>query len=181
MKVIFREEIEVSLVNWQAILLDNLITIREPFPAHHSEWIINRIKAYGQDMKSEVSQTTASRLYIKRGKTKNGRNIENEEEIIEYLKGKGYCIVKMDGLSVEEQIRYFENASEIIGAHGAAFTNMVYCKPKTKIIELYHPEYLPGQNIALAQLCKLNLITLIGKKINFKKRQSSLFNPNQYT
>ena len=33
----------------------------------------------------------------------------------------------MDGLSVEEQIRYFENASEIIGAHGAAFTNMVYC------------------------------------------------------
>ena len=53
LNVIFGEDMAVLSVNWQSILLDNLITIREPFPAHHSEWMIDRIKTYGQTMKSE--------------------------------------------------------------------------------------------------------------------------------
>ena len=162
---IFGDKVTVKSVDSQGILVNNLISIREPFPAHHSKWMIEKIKAYGDKMKLLGLDNTAKRLYIKRGKTRNGRNVENEKEIIKYLTGKGYCILEMDCLSVNEQIRYFENASEIIGPHGAAFTNMVYCKPHTNIIELYHPDYLPGQNMALAQLCRLNLTTLIGEKV----------------
>ena len=30
----------------------------------------------------------------------------------------------------------FNNAESIVGLHGAGFANVVFCKPKTKIIEL---------------------------------------------
>ena len=39
----------------------------------------------------------------------------------------------------------FWNANSIIGAHGAALTNLVFCKPKTKVIEL-KPFGHPGKN-----------------------------------
>jgi len=39
-------------------------------------------------------------------------------------------------ISFEEQIKYFNNAKLIICAHGAAMSNMFFCKEKTKIIEV---------------------------------------------
>ena len=39
----------------------------------------------------------------------------------------------------------FWNAECIIGAHGAAFSNLIFCKPKTKVIEI-KPFNHPGKN-----------------------------------
>ena len=55
------------------------------------------------------------------------------------LSKKGHQILKMDELSIKQQIRVFNDAQVIIGAHGAALTNMVYCNKNTNIIEIYHP------------------------------------------
>ena len=37
----------------------------------------------------------------------------------------------------------FQNAKIIIGAHGAAFANLIFCKPNTKILDII-PENHPN-------------------------------------
>ena len=42
----------------------------------------------------------------------------------------------MHDLNFTDQVIYFYNDEYIIGFHGGGFANIVFCKPKTKIIEL---------------------------------------------
>ena len=42
----------------------------------------------------------------------------------------------MSDFSFCEQVALFYNAKEVIGLHGAGFANSIFCKPKTKILEL---------------------------------------------
>ena len=44
-------------------------------------------------------------------------------------------------LSVQEQAELFASASAVVGPHGAGLTNIVFCKPQTKVIELFAPSY----------------------------------------
>ena len=166
---LFGDGVEIKQIKNNAAIINNVLVIREPFPAHHSSWMIKKIKEYGGKIAKDCKVKLGDKLYIQRGNTKNGRNIINEEEIKSMLSKKGYQILKMDELSIEQQIRVFNDAQVIIGAHGAALTNMVYCNKNTNIIEIYHPRYMPGQNMALAQLCGLHIKTLIGSEVNNDK------------
>ena len=47
----------------------------------------------------------------------------------------GFGIYKVGKLSFQNQIYLFNNAKVIIGAHGAAFANLSFCKANTKVIE----------------------------------------------
>jgi capsular polysaccharide biosynthesis protein len=71
--------------------------------------------------------------------------IINYENLKIFLLSLGFEIVKPSKLSFTKQIYTFWNAKVIIGAHGAAFTNILFCRPKTKIIE-FRPYGHPGKN-----------------------------------
>ena len=43
--------------------------------------------------------------------------------------------MNLSEFKIEKQIRIFNSAKIIIGNHGAGFTNIVYCKKNTTIIE----------------------------------------------
>ena len=60
----------------------------------------------------------------------------NNEEIKKHLIDKGFKILKLSKLSFKEQINKFNNASIVIGPHGAGFANLIFCKKKTKIVEI---------------------------------------------
>jgi len=62
--------------------------------------------------------------------------IINDEEIKEFLIKKNFSVYKVGELSFFEQIYLFQNAKTIIGAHGAAFANLVFCNPGAKIVEI---------------------------------------------
>jgi capsular polysaccharide biosynthesis protein len=62
--------------------------------------------------------------------------IQNNNELIDALTKKGFTSYKVEELNIEEQIHLFNDADIIVGAHGAAFANIMFCKPKTKIIEI---------------------------------------------
>ena len=71
--------------------------------------------------------------------------LQNNEEISSHLIGKGFTKYKVGQLSFENQIYLFKNAKIIIGVHGAAFANLAFCSPNTKIIEIkpvYHPNFV---------------------------------------
>tara|TARA_B100000989_G_scaffold234643_1_gene181438 strand:- start:2400 stop:3497 length:1098 start_codon:yes stop_codon:yes gene_type:complete len=84
----------------------------------------------------------------------------NNEEIINFLKNKGFTNYKVGQLSFQEQIYLFNNAKIIIGPHGAAFANLAFCKKDTKIIEIKpknHPNFV-DQHISKIKELDFNLI-----------------------
>ena len=79
----------------------------------------------------------SNKIYIDRSDSKNTlRKIVNEEELKKYLKSKSFKIVKLSQMSFLDQIRTFYNSNCVLGLHGAGFANIVFCRPKTKIIEI---------------------------------------------
>jgi capsular polysaccharide biosynthesis protein len=80
-----------------------------------------------------------TRIYLKRtGK----RKLLNEAEIEAYLFSLGFETVSCENISVRTQAAIFQHAEIVIGPHGAAFTNVVFCKPGTKVIEFFSPKWI---------------------------------------
>ena len=42
----------------------------------------------------------------------------------------------MSNLSFLEQVSLFRNASKIVGLHGGGFANIIFCNPKTLVLEI---------------------------------------------
>lgn len=61
---------------------------------------------------------------------------QNEKEISDYLIKKGFTKYQLTKLTFLETIHLFKNAEIVVGAHGAALVNLIFCEPKTKIIEI---------------------------------------------
>lgn len=96
------------------------------------------------------------RIYISRANTKM-RKVINEDKLICQLKQLGFETLHCEHLSLPEQAMFFHNAEFVIGAHGAGLANLVFCKPKTKVLELNHSEFDQGitSYAALAELFSL--------------------------
>ena len=78
------------------------------------------------------------KIYINRKDTKHSgeRLISNESEIEKYLLEKNFISVSLGEIKFIDQVDLFSNAECIVGLHGAGFANIVFCEPKTKVIEL---------------------------------------------
>jgi len=79
------------------------------------------------------------KIYISRQNTKF-RNIINEVDIIEFLKKDGFRIIDLNSLSIIKQIDLFSKASTIISPTGSGLSNIVFCSPGVKVIEIT-PKY----------------------------------------
>lgn len=73
-----------------------------------------------------------SKVFISRTNV-NKRNF-NEDEVLEVLKGYGFERVCPETMTFEEQMALFANADWIIGGSGAAFSNLLFCKPGCRIL-----------------------------------------------
>jgi hypothetical protein len=80
------------------------------------------------------------------------RNISWEEELAEKC---GAAVIQFSKLTPEEVMETCSNCRVFIGAHGAAFSNIVFCKAGTKIIEIIFGlnEVLYSR---LSDVCQLN-------------------------
>jgi capsular polysaccharide biosynthesis protein len=75
------------------------------------------------------------KIYISRRLAKK-RKLLNERKFINFLKKKKFRIVYLEEQSILEQYKIFENAKIVISVHGAGLTNIIFSKPRTKIIEI---------------------------------------------
>lgn len=78
----------------------------------------------------------SKRIFISR-KDANRRNILNEDELFDFLKTLGFERYALANMSIIEQAALFNRAEAVIGAQGSSLTNILYCNPKTIVIELY--------------------------------------------
>ena len=107
------------------------------------------------------------KIYIDRTESKfNHCQIQNDKEVFDFLKKKDFSKYKVGKLSFFEQIYLFNNAKIIIGAHGAAFTNLAICKPHTNVIEIKPYEHPNNVNKRISEINNLNYRLIETKKID---------------
>lgn len=75
-----------------------------------------------------------NKIFISRQNYK--RRSYNNDEIQASLENLGYTTVYPEKLTFAEQVKVFYNAECIVAASGAALTNIIFCRPKTKIYVL---------------------------------------------
>jgi tetratricopeptide (TPR) repeat protein len=135
-----------------------------------SKWACNFLRGKflrdsGKNLKS------AERLYISR-KLASRRRVVNEEEVVEFLDKLGFVSVVLESMSVEEQAWCLAGAKVVVAPHGGGLTNLVFCNPGTKAIEIFSPDYIPNCYWQLSNVCGLDRYYLIGE--DFKDDSSNV-------
>lgn len=106
-------------------------------PRWACEFLRERVLPYGS------GEGSGNRLYIRRGENQR-RGVVNDEEIIDALHEFGFTAVDPGAHSLREQIAIFGGAEMIVGSHGGALTNLLWCNPGTKVLELLPHSGLSG-------------------------------------
>jgi len=76
-----------------------------------------------------------SKIYIRRDNA-DYRKIINESDLIEKLRKQGFEIINPQHFEILTQMKIFLNADLIISPHGSNLSNIIFCKPGTKVIEI---------------------------------------------
>jgi hypothetical protein len=90
---------------------------------------------------------------IRRGKT---RGIVNQDSLAVKLASMDWTVIDLEELGLTQQISLFSNASQIVAEHGAALTNLLWCRPGTKVVELCAETFLNGCYEAISLCLGLN-------------------------
>jgi capsular polysaccharide biosynthesis protein len=98
-----------------------------------------RLKAEAQ---KRVSPETIfpTQVYLSR-KKRGVRCVENEEELLPVLQKEGFEAVFFEDWSVWEQIAMMSRAERFVSLHGAGFSNMMFMRPGTMVVEIINETY----------------------------------------
>jgi len=137
----------LSSVKFRHIKANNIITTSHPWLKSKNIindienlplWISKWLKFKFLNKKSR--KNFPKKIYIDRSDSESNlrdyRYIVNENEVVTFLKNKGFKTLRLTDLSFEEEIKLFNNAEIVIGLQGAGLTNLIWSGKKTKIIEL---------------------------------------------
>jgi capsular polysaccharide biosynthesis protein len=113
------------------------------------------------------------------------RQLRNQDELISAAESKGFTAVDPGSLTVREQMALFSGATDIIAEHGAALTNMMYCRnPDVRITEIFPRDRTPPHYFWMARELGLHYQAVVGSRLSrsaryFSVETSVLFNPSE--
>jgi len=113
-------------------------------PRSVTAWLRGRLPARGDGQ-------TPARLYVTRGDLPHTRRYVQEPALWPRLERRGFTRLDPGTLSVQEQIDVFHGAEVVVGPHGAGLTNLTFCRPGTKVLELFAPGYV---HLGLWSICE---------------------------
>ncbi len=102
------------------------------------EYIVNYIRKKLLEGAQKRSHTCEynKKIFISR-KDAASRKIINEDDIFPLFHAAGFTRYYLTQMSLAEQVQLFKNAEIIVGPIGSGLTNIIFCNPGVKIIELY--------------------------------------------
>jgi capsular polysaccharide biosynthesis protein len=83
------------------------------------------------------------RLYVSRARARR-RRVSNESELAELLAARGFTQVFLEDLSWNDQVGLFRSAKVVVAPHGAGLANLAFCRPGTRVVELFNRAYING-------------------------------------
>ena len=139
---------QISSVEYRHIQTDNLFITSHPVVLSNNatkdiqnipDWIPEWLKTKFLKNKNVNDRNFSKMIYLDRSDSKSNvkhlRSVVNEEEVKNYLKRRGFQMIKLEELNFIDQVLIFNNADVIVGLHGAGFANLSFCKSKTKVVE----------------------------------------------
>jgi tetratricopeptide (TPR) repeat protein len=130
-----------------------------------SKWKCEYLKKRFLNEKQPLNKDYSERIYITRQQA-SYRRIVNDEEVIKYLEKFGFRSVKLETMSITEQASCLAAAKVVVAPHGGGLTNLVFCSPGTKVIEIFSPLYVPHCYWMISNLCGLEHYYLIGDLVD---------------
>jgi hypothetical protein len=88
------------------------------------------------------TESPPRRLYISRGNRPQSRRYVEEAQLLPHLERRGFEVLDPGSLSVQEQIDTFASAEIVVAPHGAGLTNITFCRPGAKVLELFAATYV---------------------------------------
>jgi hypothetical protein len=137
------------------------------FPGNSGEipgWVCDFLRATFSGPASSAGAESGgrTRLYIRRGDARR-RRVVNEAEVHDLLGGFGFRIVDPGQMTLVEQARLFATADIVVAPHGGALTNLVFCRPGTRVIEIFSPAYVNPCFWSLANGLGLPYLYVLGQ------------------
>lgn len=127
---------------------------------------IMEIRKFKQDNEAfKVIESSPKKIYITR-KNERARRIANEQSIIKYLTNFDFEVIDPGTFDFADQISYFRNADIIVSPHGAALSNIIWCKQNVKIIELNGDQDVRWHFAKVAFALNLDHTLILGKTID---------------
>ncbi|MBC5772965.1 glycosyltransferase family 61 protein [Pontibacter sp. KCTC 32443] len=108
------------------------------------KWLCNYIRSSFMpyaDEENELITPVAPSLYISRSDSEL-RVVINEKEVLKELKPFDFQNIVSSKLSIKEKIKLFSKAKVVVGATGAGLINLFFCKPGTKVIEIFNEGFI---------------------------------------
>jgi len=139
---------------------------------YHDQPNLFQINFLRKLFKANISDRLPFRkIYISRKNT-GRRHIVNESAIISEIANHGFETIYCEDLSIALQVKIFSESLIIIGPHGSAFSNIVFCKTGTTIIDIFNTSQVNACFWIISHLCNLDYNYLVGKPVpiddNFK-------------
>ncbi len=118
----------------------------------------------------------ARRLFVGRGATAFRRWI-NEDEAFRYLQLRGFEKVLTDKLTVAQQRAVFSEAECVVGAHGAAMANIIYCRPETTFVDIFPSGYVDASMWPAASYLRMRHFYILGEgpALDASERKQDIF------
>ncbi|MEG4573087.1 tetratricopeptide repeat protein [Microcoleus sp. N3A4] len=127
-----------------------------------SQWKCEYLRRMFLNEKQSLKTDYSERIYISREKA-SYRRIVNEKDVVGCLEKFGFRTVKLETMSVAEQAACLAAAKVVVAPHGGGLTNLVFCSPGTKVIEIFSPIYVPICFWTISNLCELEHYYLIAE------------------
>jgi tetratricopeptide (TPR) repeat protein/capsular polysaccharide biosynthesis protein len=124
------------------------------------KWVCEFLRQHFLSPTYSLNKT--ERLYISR-RSASDRRIINEQELTTFLEGIGFKCVTLESLSVAQQAALLASAEVVISPHGSGLSNIVFCQPGTKVIELFSPNYVYPCYWLISNLVELEYYYLLGE------------------
>jgi len=125
------------------------------------------ISKVGQGLKKDrqSDQIPWRKLFLSR--KKGLRALGNLEELEFLLLRQGFQIIDLENMSLDFQIELFSQASLIVAPTGAALTNMLFCRPGTKVVVLMSNHEVTNYYLwsTLSDITNLDVTIIAGSRL----------------
>jgi hypothetical protein len=126
---------------------------------------LNILKSW-MEKKSSEATSPKKILITRRGLARSDDGLHLE--LSEMLSAKGFIELQPEMMTVPQQIDSFSGAEVVIGMHGGSLTNLIWCKPKTKVYEIFNHAYRTSDFERLARDLNLDYEVVSGTNIQIE-------------
>jgi hypothetical protein len=98
-------------------------------------WVVGFLRR--RLLPAPIARVKGRGIYVKRGGGINNRRVDNEDELMTYLTGRGFEVMQPELLHAPEKIEAFAQASMVVGAHSAGLVNLAFCSEGAAAVELF--------------------------------------------